>query len=103
MIIYIDKNYKCYTKNTYNNYRIVDVPFFNGKCETFIEGFHFIPYGEKFKKDTGEIVIGPAIFPHKDLILLETIQRLYEEFLVYKQETEQRIRRLENNTHTHSQ
>ena len=101
MLVFIDKDYKCHTKNL-ANYRLVNVPYFDGKCETFIEGFRYIPNGEKYKKETGEIITGKALLPFKDLILLETIQRLYEEFLVYKAETNERIKRLESMIHTHS-
>lgn len=45
MLVYIDKEYKCYTAKAKGR-TAVEVPWFDGKCKEFIEGYCFIPAAE---------------------------------------------------------
>lgn len=38
MIVFLDAEYKCHAKND-SSFMAVDVPFFDGKCSTFVEGY----------------------------------------------------------------
>lgn len=37
--VYIDHEYKCHTENIDGDFREVQDPFFDSKCETFVEGY----------------------------------------------------------------
>jgi hypothetical protein len=39
MKVYIDSEYRCHTTNPDGNFREVEHPYFDGKCQTFIEGY----------------------------------------------------------------
>ena len=78
MIIYIDDNFKCYP-NSRENLKAIDVPFFNNKCDAFIEGYRFIPFGEKWIREDGKIFIGELIAPWKPYEELDIAQRAYEQ------------------------
>lgn len=38
MKVYVDSNSRCHTTNPNGNFREVETDFFNGKCQSFIEG-----------------------------------------------------------------
>ena len=44
-MIYIDSAYRCHTVND-GTMTAVETEFFDGKCQTFIEGYCFIPSGQ---------------------------------------------------------
>lgn len=48
MEIYIDIEYHCHTTNSDGTFREVKTDFFNGKCQTFIEGYRFIVLDESW-------------------------------------------------------
>ena len=45
MTIYIDSEYKCHVTGD-DTRRAFDVPFFDGKCAEFVEGYRYVPAGE---------------------------------------------------------
>ena len=77
MIIYIDNNFKCHVSND-GTMREFDVPFFDGKCQTFIEGYRYVPEGERWVKPNGEFFCGEMLSPWKDYSELDRAQKEYE-------------------------
>ena len=78
MEIYIDSEYKCHVSND-GTMREFDVPFFDGKCQTFIAGYRYVPPGERWVKPNGEFYRGEMISPWKDYNVLAAAQAAYEE------------------------
>ena len=66
MTIYIDSDYKCYVSDAEGR-RAVETDFFNGKCAEWIESFRFVPAGETWVKENGEMFRGEMVSPWKDL------------------------------------
>lgn len=77
MKIYIDNDYKCHASND-GTMREFDVPFFDGKCPEFIEGYRYVPSDERWVKPNGEFFRGEMISPWKDYNTLERAQMQYE-------------------------
>lgn len=78
MIIYIDADYRCYTSNPDEKYREFDVPFFDGKCTTFIEGYRYVPFNEYWINENGDKFDGCMISPVVDYTILAQAQKDYE-------------------------
>lgn len=78
MKIYIDKDFKCYSSNHDESLREYEVPQFDGKCDTYIEGYRYIPSGESWERSDGFTFKGEMIAPWKDYIELDEVQREYE-------------------------
>ena len=78
MTIYIDSDYKCYVSEA-DGRRVVETDFFDGKCKVFIEGYRFVPEGEKWVKPNGVFFKGEMIAPWKDYDYLQTAQEAYEQ------------------------
>lgn len=78
MIIYLDKDFKCHTRNG-----VVLIPVataaFDGKCRQYIEGYRFVPAGESWTREDGQIFAGEMIAPAEDIRILEAAQEAYEE------------------------
>ena len=71
MIVYVDSKNRCHTTNPDNRFREVEHPFFDGKCQSFVEGYCY---------DDGK---GYAqIYSWKPYDELETAQREYERQLL---------------------
>ena len=77
MTIYIDSEYKCHVLPAEDR-REFEVPFFNGKCPEFIEGYRYVPEGERWVKPNGEFFRGEMISPWKPYNELERAQMQYE-------------------------
>ena len=77
MQVYIDADYKVYTKKA-TNLRMVESQFFDGKCDTFIEGYRFVPSGEAWTRPDGVVFYGEMISPWKDYNELDAAQKEYE-------------------------
>lgn len=65
MTIYIDNDYKCYVSAAEER-RAVETKFFDGKCQEWIESYRFVPAGETWTREDGE-VFTDMIAPWKDL------------------------------------
>ena len=78
MTIYIDSDYKCHVSDD-GTRREFDVPFFDGKCTEFIEGYRYVPSGERWVKPNGEFFRGEMIAPWKDYDYLQAAQEAYEQ------------------------
>ena len=78
MIIYIDSDYKCSTSEA-DGRRAVETNFFDGKCPEWIESFRFVPDGETWTREDGEVFKGKMVTPWKDLSEAYTAQTAYLE------------------------
>lgn len=78
MTIYIDNDFKCHVTND-GTMRAFDVPFFDGKCQTFIEGYRYVPPGERWVQPNGKFFRGEMITPWVSYQLLGAAQAAYEE------------------------
>ena len=78
MTIYIDNDFKCHVSDD-GTRRAFDVPFFDGKCQTFIEGYRYVPSGERWVKPNGTFFRGEMISPWVSYPLLAAAQAAYEE------------------------
>ena len=77
-IIYIDTDFKCHINNYDGTLREVKTALFVGKCDAYIEGYRFVPSGESWTREDGEIFEGEMIAPHTDFFELQIAQMNYE-------------------------
>lgn len=66
MPIYIDSEYKCYVSAAEGR-RAIETDAFNGKCAEWIESYRFVPEGETWTREDGEVFKGEMVSPWKDL------------------------------------
>ena len=78
MKIYIDSDFKCHDANTDSTFLEIETPFFDGKCQTFLEGYRFIPSGDVWRRSDGEEFHGEMITPWKPYSELVAAQAQYE-------------------------
>ena len=77
-MIYIDSDFKCHTVND-STMTSVETDFFDGKCDTFIEGYRYIPAGASWTRPDGVVFSGEMIAPWKPYRELDAAQRAYEQ------------------------
>ena len=77
MKIYIDSDYKCHVSDD-GTMREFDVPFFDGKCQAFIEGYRYIPTDETWTRADGVEFKGEMIAPWKNYTELYIAQLEYD-------------------------
>lgn len=75
MTIYIDSDYKCYVSAA-DGRRAIETEFFNGKCAEWIESYRFVPAGETWTREDGEVFTNMTA-PWKDLSEAYTAQADY--------------------------
>ena len=80
--IFIDADFKCHTENLNDNFREIKTDFFDGKCDVFIKGYRFVPYGESWIRLDGEVFCGEMIAPWKPYSELDNAQQEYEKQLL---------------------
>lgn len=78
MTIYIDSDYRCYISAA-DGRRAIETNEFDGKCKIYIEGYRFVPAGEKWIMPNGVFFKGEMIAPWKDHDYLQTVQEAYEQ------------------------
>lgn len=78
MKFYIDSDFKCHTTNTDGTFQEMEHPFFDGKCQVFVEGYRFVPSGESWTRSDGAVFNVGMITPWKDYSELDAAQREYE-------------------------
>lgn len=81
MVIYIDSEFKCHTVND-GTMTPVEIAFFDGKCDTFLEGYRFVPAGESWMRSDGVVFRGEMLAPWKAYSELEAAQHRYEQQLL---------------------
>ena len=75
MTIYIDNDYKCYVSAA-DGRRAIETNEFDGKCDEWIESYRFVPAGEIWTREDGEIFTN-MMAPWKDLSAAYTAQSNY--------------------------
>ena len=78
MTIYIDSDFKCYAEGSEGR-TAVETDFFAGKCSAFIEGYRYIPAGQSWTREDGEVFSGEMLAPWLDYRALELAQGMYEQ------------------------
>lgn len=99
MKIYIDNEYKCHVSND-GTMREFDVPFFDGKCAAFIEGYRYVPSSERWTRGDGQTFTGEMIAPCRDYSQISEIQTAVDRAQAQAQQTiteyEQALTEIEN-------
>ena len=80
-IVYLDSDFKCHVVND-GTMTAAESDFFDGKCDTFIEGYRFIPSGMSWTREDGSEFHGEMAAPWKDYAELEEAQHNYEQALI---------------------
>lgn len=75
--IYIDSEFKCHTASA-EGLTAIETDAFDGKCDTYIEGYRFIPADQTWTRSDGVIFAGEMIAPWKPWAELDAAQREYE-------------------------
>ena len=79
--IYIYTDFNCHVINE-GTMTMVETNFFDEKCDTYIEGFRFIPEGQTWIRKDGKVFIGEMISPWKDYDELCAAQSIYESQII---------------------
>lgn len=77
MTIYIDNYYKCHTSPG-DGLTAVETDAFEGKCSRYIEGYRFVPAGESWTREDGQVFTGEMVAPWRDSTILEEFQAIYD-------------------------
>ena len=75
--IYIDAEFKCHTSND-GTMTAVETSFFDGKCNTFVEGYRFVPDGQRWTREDGKVFTGEMVAPWKHYSELAAAQAQHE-------------------------
>ena len=75
--IYIDSDFKCHLSDD-GTMTPVETDFFDYICDTMLEGYRFVPAGETWTREDGEVFDGEMIAPWKPWQELDDAQREYE-------------------------
>ena len=78
MTIYIDNDYKCHVSPG-EGLTAVETDAFEGKCSRYIEGYRFVPVGETWTREDGEVFHGEMIAPWRDYAILSEFQEVAQE------------------------
>lgn len=79
--IYIDSEYRCHLSND-GTMTPIETDFFDGKCDTFVEGYRVVPAGAVWVRSDGVSFTGEMISPWKPFAELDKAQRDYEKRLL---------------------
>ena len=75
--IYLDNEFRCHVSND-GTMTSVETDFFDNKCDTFIEGYRFVPSSETWTRHDGVVFQGEMVSPWKDYDKLFNKQIEYE-------------------------
>lgn len=73
MKIYIDNDFKCHTVND-GTMREIETDYFDGRCDAYIEGFRFVPEGERWIQPNGTFIRGEMVAAWRDYAQLALAQ-----------------------------
>lgn len=80
--------FECHPAQNAEGTRIsYETDFFDGKCDTFIEGYRIVPSGESWTRSDGTVFHGEMIAPWKPYAELDSAQREYERRLLAEYES----------------
>lgn len=65
MIIYLDSDFRCHLTND-GTMTAVETDAFDGQSECYIEGYRYVPEGEKWIRSDGVVFEGLMIAPAKN-------------------------------------
>lgn len=77
MKIFIDSDFKCHISND-GTMAEIQTDFFDGKCDSYIEGYRFVPDGKTWTRSDGTVFHGEMIAPFKPYDQLAAAQAQYE-------------------------
>lgn len=75
--IYLDADFRCHVAPG-DGLTAVETAAFDGKCDTYIEGYRFIPSGKTWVREDGVEFAGEMVAPWKPWQELDEAQREYE-------------------------
>lgn len=75
--IYIDPDFCCHMGPAPDR-ETVEASFFEGKCDTFAEGYRYIPEGRTWVRSDGEVFTGEMTAPFRPQGELLAAQRQFE-------------------------
>ena len=78
MTIYIDSDYKCHVSPG-EGLTSVETDAFEGKCKQVIEGYRFVPAGQTWTREDGQVFTGEMVTPWRPYENLAELQAVYEE------------------------
>lgn len=78
MTIYIDSDFKCHTSPG-EGLTAVETDAFDGLCRQVIAGYRFVPVGQTWTREDGEVFHGEMKSPWRDSSVLDELQALYDE------------------------
>lgn len=78
MKIYIDNDYKCHTSSG-EGLTAVETDAFDGKCRQYIEGYRFVPAGQTWTREDGQVFTGEMIAPWQDYEILSEFQEVAQD------------------------
>lgn len=78
--VYIDSEFTCHVSDD-GTMTAVETDFFDGKCDSFIEGYRFVPSGESWTREDGTVFHGEMVTPWKNYATLKAAQDQYEAML----------------------
>ena len=90
MTIYIDRDFKCYTEPAAGR-TAVETDAFDGKCQQYIEGYRFVPSGQSWTREDGQVFHGEMVAPWRDYAILAEFQALYEEEQAKQEEAQEAL------------
>ena len=76
--IYMDSEFRCHVAGD-GRRKAVETDFFDGKCDAFVEGYRFVPAGESWTREDGEVFTGCMIAPWEDFARLDEAQRSFDQ------------------------
>lgn len=83
--IYLDSDFKCHISGD-DTMTAVETAAFDGKCDTYIEGYRFVPGGKTWVREDGVEFSGEMVAPWKPWQVLAEAQREYERQLILEYE-----------------
>lgn len=78
MTIYIVSDYKCHTSPG-DGLTAVETYAFDGKCRQYIEGYRFVPAGQSWTREDGQVFTGEMVAPWRDYAILYEFQEVAQE------------------------
>lgn len=75
--IYLDPEFRCHVSDG-GMMTAVETDAFDGCCDTYVEGYRYIPEGQHWKRGDGTVFAGPMVSPAIDYRILAAAQAQYE-------------------------
>ena len=82
--IFIDSDFKCHPTDD-GTMSAIKTDFFDGKCDSFIEGYRFVSSGETWTREDGMVFEGEMVTAWRNSNELDRAQLEYEKQLFAEQ------------------